>query len=526
MTVPTGGRSAGDADAPRPDASRASAPGNDGLKHRTVGAVAWSLVETAGGQATSLLVFILLARLLAPDEFGVFALAGVFVTFLQLFMEQGFAAAIVHRKTLDPEHLDTAFVVAVVSGLVLAAICVVAAPLAGWFYDSPGLVPIVRGLALTLPINGFRTVPAALLSKRLHFKSLALRTLTANVAGGVVGIGMALAGYGVWSLVGYQIANVAAGVASLWHATDWRPRARFSMKHYRDLATFGVNIVGVNLLSFAFRRSDDLLIGYYLGAGPLGFYTVGARVIRVMVEVLTATVTKVAFPAFASIQDDRDRVRRSYRAAIRYAGAVSLPAFVGVAVLAPDVLRVLFGQRWEATAPVLQILALRGIRESVLRFNQSVFLGLGRPGWRLVMSLLNTVVSVAAVWIALAALHGGIVAVAAANVIGEYILVPVSLTLMSRVVGIGGRDVTAEVFAPAVGCVVMAGAILASNAVLASAPAVVRLAASACAGAAVYALVLQAMRPELLRDVRTLAADWAARRRRRADGHAANPGHA
>src|SRR5688500_2414099 len=244
------------------------------LRQRAAKGIFWSVIQKWGRAAISILTFVVLSRLLAPEAFGLVALATVFTVFIELFLDQGFGAAIVQRAELEPEHLDTAFWINILTGILLTVGLIAASGLVAATFDEPRLAPILKWLSFSFILSSLTSTQVSILQRKLAFTNLAARSLIATVVGGVVGISMAFAGFGVWSLVGQDLASGVAGVIVLWHASDWRPGFKVSMRHYKDLFSFGVSIVGNHALTVLLRRSDDLLTGFFLGPVLLVFYTI------------------------------------------------------------------------------------------------------------------------------------------------------------------------------------------------------------------------------------------------------------
>jgi O-antigen/teichoic acid export membrane protein len=393
----------------------------------------WSGTQQWGERAISLVVVAILSRLLSVDAFGLVAYATVFIALIQTFLDQGFGDAIIQREDLDSEHLDTAFTSNIIAGSLFTLISISIAGFIAGIFREPRLIPIIKWLSLTFTLSGMSVTQQAILRRRLAFKELAIRSLIGVLAGGIVGITLAYLGYGVWSLVAQILVKGSVGVIVLWNVSKWRPHLKFSRTHFKDLFPFGLNIIGTNLLNFINRRADEALIGYFLGSTMLGFYTIAYKLLTIMIDLLTGVTTAVAYPAFSRMQEDRDRMRRGLYQATYYTSLISFPAFLGVAVLAPDLIVAVFGPQWLPSVPVMRVLSFIGILHSVFYFNCNVMLAAGKPSWRLGITLMNAVCNIIAFVIAV---RWGIVAVAAAYVIRGYLLSPVPLWALKRLVRI------------------------------------------------------------------------------------------
>ncbi len=472
------------------------------LRDQAMRGVAWSAVQNWGSRAISFLVIAVLTRLLAPEAFGLVALASVYVALVEIFVDQGFADALIQREDLTDAHRDTAFWVSLALGAVLAGASYAAAPLLARAFGEAALGPVVRGLAPAFVLAALAGVQQALFERALDYRALALRALVAMTVGGGVGVGLAAYGFGVWALVGYQLAERATAAVVLWAASDWRPGLRVTRTAFGDLARFGAHVVGANLLGFLNKRLDNLLIGLVLGPVALGYYEIAYKLLTTGTQLLVGTVSSVAFSTFSRLQGDLPRMRAAFLSAIRVSSVVAFPAFVGAAAVAPDLVPALFGPGWTPSVRVFQALAGIGVLYALFYFNTAVFLGAGKPGWRLGLSLLNAAANVA---VFVVAVRYGIVAVALAFTVRGYVLAPVALVALRHLVGLSLRAYARALAAPALATALMAAAVLALRLPLAGAPRAARLSLTILAGAAVYAFALRLTAPRRLADLWRLA---------------------
>ena len=400
---------------------------------RAVGAVLWSATQQTGGKVISFAVFIALSRLLDAPDFGVIAMASAAVGFLQLFATHGFGAALIQKQRLDGLDIDTAFWGGVMFNVLMFSVSILCAPLVAHLFSVPELEPVVRWLSLAFLFSALSQIPTALLQRDFAFKALAVRGLIAATVGGAAGIAMALSGFGVWSLVVKQLVGSAASVVLLWGQTAWRPRMRFSRAHFGDLFRFGFPLGLTSVVEFVAKRSDDILIGYFLGATVLGYYSIAYRLITILTEFCVKTINSVAWPFFARMQQNTNELRDAVYMAARGVGAITYPAFAFVAVAAPEIVHTVFGAKWESSVVLVQVLAFVGILNSQLPLFDSVMVAMGRTGWRLFGRF---AIGVACVSGFAVAVNWGITAVAAAYVIGNYVIAPLFFVLAGRLVGL------------------------------------------------------------------------------------------
>jgi PST family polysaccharide transporter len=473
------------------------------LRSESIRGVKWIAVQNYGAKFISFAVLAVLARLLEPAAFGIVALASVYVTFLQVFQDQGFSDAIVQREALEDDHVHSAFWFSTGCGLVLFALSVPMAGVVAHIVARPALAPVIRWLSIDFVLTAVSGPAVALLTRALEFRALATRTVISNVAGGLVGVAMAFAGAGVWALVGQVLVQGIVEIVIVYAAVAWRPRLRFSARHQKDLYRFGVNMLVVNVMTFASRQGDDLLVGVVLGPVALGYYTLAYRLLLVATDFFIATMSAVAFPVFSRLQDEPVRLRQALLEATRLSSTVAVPAFVMMSLTASSLISVAFGPNWGPSVPVLQVLAFIGIVHSVFYFGQNAIKARGKPGWLVVIATSNTIVNLAGFMIAV---HWGIVAVAAAYVIRGYLLAPVPLLILRRVLDMRLKVYLRLLVVPAAACAVMAMSVGAVAALIGSDVDVrVRLATELAAGAGTYALFLQLLRPGTLREMVAMA---------------------
>ena len=410
------------------------------LQKRVARGLTWTFIDTWGSQFISLLIFAILAHLLTKVDFGLVALATVFIAFAQLFVDQGLGDALVQRTSVTRLQIDTAFWVAVVTGAGITVFGILLAVPISILVNEPGLAPILVVLSFNFVVTSLSSVQLALLQRDMRFKSLALRRLVAVAVSGAIGVSAALfLNWGVWSLVAQQISYGVVSVFMLWTVSPWRPGFEWSRSDFRVLFAFGSNVVASDVLNFLSRNSDNLLVGAVLGAGPLGLYAVGYKILDTTQTLLVNAARKLAFPVFSRIQHDRDRTRRAYGRVNRAVSVVVLPGYIGLALVAQEVIVVLFGHEWVDSGPVAATLYLIGPVLTLQVFSGALLNSAGYPNVTLRFRLVTTIVHIVGFVIAVTVFQN-IVAVAAAFVIGSYLLLPWNLYLQHKYAGISIRD--------------------------------------------------------------------------------------
>ena len=476
------------------------------LEKRVARGLTWTLVDTWGSQVLGLVVFAVLTRLLSPEDFGLVALAAVFVALGQVFIDAGLGDAVIQRASLTRRQINTAFVSAVLIGSGLCLATILLAPFIARILGDDRLTPILQALSLIFIVIAFNSIQVGILRREMNFRGLALRRLVATGLGGMVGIAMALNGYGAWSLVGQQLSAAFISVLVLWRASPWRPGLSFSAADFRSLFGFGANVVASDLLGFVSRNSDNLLIGVFLGPVALGFYAVAYRILDTSQTILVSAARRLVFPAFSRLQHDFGRVRRAYLRLSRTSGTLTLPGYIGLALVAPQAIVVLFGQKWEPSGTTAAILFLIGPALTIQAFSGAVWNAVGHPEVTLRFRLIATVTNVVGFIIAVAYFQN-IVAVAAAYTIRGYALLPLNLHWMRVYGGVPVREQLGQLRGVALSTTVMALAVIAVKLALGeSVHNFVLLAAEVLVGMVVFAGALFLIERPLFLDVASIAA--------------------
>jgi len=323
-------------------------------------AVKWSYAANWGERGFSALFTVFLAGILGPRDFGTAAIALIYIGFLQMFLDQGFLAALIQRKNLAPEHLDAVFWMNQAFSVFLVVLSLL---FAGWWAarnHTPELAKIISVLSLCIPIEGLASVQGALLKREMDFKSLSIRSNISVLVGGVVGLGMALAGFRVWALVGQQITRDVTALVLLWNLSSWRPRLEFSWTPLRSLMSFSVSNFVAQLALFVESQASSILLGLFFGPIAVGLYRVADRVTNSIMSIAGSSIQAVSLPEFARLQDKPEELRRSVLSCIRLSSIVTLPGLTGLAVVSGPLMATL-GTKWVPATGLLKILSVLGM---------------------------------------------------------------------------------------------------------------------------------------------------------------------
>lgn len=356
------------------------------LTRRAVGGMAWVAWGSGTIAVLKVVVLVLLTRLLSPADFGVVGAALVVITFALNFSQLGLGPALVQRPVLEPRHVSTAFVASAGFGVLVGSLIWIGAPTVARFFRIDELTPVVRWLALVFPIAGLATVPESLLQRQLRFRFLAQRDVIAYGLGyGAVGVTLAVLGWGVWALVAGQLTQALIQLSFLLRSGISLLPARPTGASFRELMEYGVGQSAARLGGILATQADNLVVGRWLGAVALGLYSRAYQLMAVPTSLLGDVLDKVLFPELARIQDDPKRLASAYLQGTALVALATLPLGLIVAVLAPELVLVVFGSRWEPLVPPFQILALGMMFRTSSRISDSLSRATGRVyrrAWR------------------------------------------------------------------------------------------------------------------------------------------------
>lgn len=342
----------------RKNANQDSEP-ERGLRYQAVTGLFWLLTGNAVFTIVRMLVLVILARLLTPEDYGVVGAAMVIVSFAQLFSELGVGPALIQHPNLEERHLRTSFTIFTSSGLLMGILITLAAPLIASFFQIDGLVTVIRVSAVVFPLQAFTSVPLALLRRDLQFRTIAWTNVATYIGGfGLVGIGMALSGFGVWALIGALISRLLINIVLLLIIQPFPKRPQFERQAFRELIHYGGGFTIARLFNYGATQGDNMIVGRWLGAEALGFYGRAYQLLVVPANLFGDIIDQVMFPSMAKIQHSREKLGEAYRQAISLTALIYLPLSAALVILAPELIQVALGSQWTAVKVPFQILAV------------------------------------------------------------------------------------------------------------------------------------------------------------------------
>ena len=366
----------------------------ESLKNKTVKGVGWSFIDNLSSSGITFLVGLILARLLTPSEYGIMAILTIFIAVSNSIVDSGFSNALIRKTDARRVDYNTVFLFnLLVSGL-LYVVLFLAAPAISRFFKEPLLVEVMRVIGWVLVINALAIIPRTLFVKEVNFKTQTKVSLIASISSGVIGIGMALAGLGVWSLVGQQLSRQLLNTLFLWIYCTWRPAWEFSMQSFKELFGFGSKILLSGLLNTIFNEIYSLVIGRCYTSAQLGQYTRANQFNQIFSSNLTTVIQRVSYPVLSSIQNEPERLREAYRKVIKSTMLISFACMLGLAAVARPLILILIGEKWLPAVGFLQIICFSGMLYPLHAINLNILQVKGRSDLFLRLEIIKKIIAV------------------------------------------------------------------------------------------------------------------------------------
>lgn len=351
----------------------------------------WRFAERSGAQIVTFIVSIVLARILAPEDYGTIALVTVFTAILQVFVDSGLGTALIQKKDADDLDFSSVFYFNFAVCIILYIAMFIVTPYIAIFYDDISLIPVIRALSLTIVFSGVKGIQQAYVSRNMMFKRFFFSTIGGTIFSAFCGIGMAYAGFGVWALVGQQLSNTMIDTLILWITVKWRPKKKFSWKRLKTLLGFGWKLLISALLDTAYNNLRNLIIGKMYSSADLAFYNQGDKFPKVIVTNINASIDSVLLPTMSNAQDNRNRVKQMTRRAIKTSTYVMAPLMMGLAFCAEPIVRIVLTEKWLPCVPFLRIFCITYMFWPVHTANLNAINAMGRSDWFLRLEIIKKI---------------------------------------------------------------------------------------------------------------------------------------
>jgi len=364
------------------------------LKEKVISGTKWVALANIFNQIMRIVSLIFFARLLSPDDFGIFSILMIFVNFLIMFVDMGTAAALIHIKKPTQKLLSSVFYFNIFIGILLFLLLVSISGYIATFFDKPILEELLTLIAINFIVMSLAVVQKAKLEKELNVKKMVLSESLAGFTGIVVAVIAALYGFGVHSLVIHTLTTSVLTVIFIWMISSWRPSLYFKVEEIKKIWGYTANLTTFNFVNYFSRNADSFLIGKFLGTYPLGVYSLAYSMMLYPIQNISRVLVRILFPAFSQIQDDNVKFKKVYLRAIFFIALISFPIMIGLVATAELFVEIVFGDKWKNLAIILMILAPVGMIKSIGETNGLIYMAKGNTGLLLKVGTFSTIVTI------------------------------------------------------------------------------------------------------------------------------------
>ncbi|MBQ3601888.1 MAG: lipopolysaccharide biosynthesis protein [Lachnospiraceae bacterium] len=415
-----------------------------GINEKIVGGLIWTYAERMSSQIVSLIITIILARLLTPEEYGIVSIVTVFIVLADVFVVNGFGNALIQKKDADQIDFSTVFFFNILfSAGIYIVLFFLAEPIA-LFYEIEILIPVLRIMAIRIPIAGVNSIQQAYVSKKMDFKKFFFANIWGTVLSGMIGIVMAYCGMGVWALVAQNLSNTIIGTVVLWFTVKWRPKMVYSHERMKRLFNFGSKILASSLLIAIYSNVQDLIIGKKFSSQDLAYSNKGRQFPSLIATNINTSLTKVLFPAVAECQDDLQRVKHMTRKAISIGTYVLAPVLIGFAAVAVPFVEVLLTERWLPCVVYLRIMCMVYLLQPIQTASLQAMKALGKSDLYLKLEIIKKMVGIIILFVTVTAFDS-VLAIIWGSLIVEIFSTIINIPVNKKLLGYNYLEQLADV---------------------------------------------------------------------------------
>lgn len=406
----------------------------ESLKQKTKKSFYWSFINQFANTGLQFVVGIVMARLLSPSDFGITAIPVIFITIANLLIDGGFGNAMVRKPELHEKDLSTAFIYSVTIGVLAYVILYFCSSLIADYYDTPVLTPLVRVSALCFLWNPLSTPQNIILKRRLDFKIPARVSITTRVVGAIIGIVLAYAGYGLWSLVIMNVVTSFLTFILTWIAVKWLPRNGWSNTSFQYLWSYGNKLVASSLLDVVYTNISPIIIGKYYSLSSLGEYNAAKKYASLPSQQGTGVIQQVTFPVLSKLQSDDVSLAIKYRKILRVSAFVIFPVMMLLAGLSRPLILLLLTEKWEACIILLQIMCFSSMWYPIHAINLNLLQVKGRSDLFLKLEIYKKVIGLA---VMICTLPWGIIYFVSAGIASSLISLVLNTYYTGKLINVG-----------------------------------------------------------------------------------------
>lgn len=366
----------------------------ESLRYKTVRGTFWSAADAFLGQGVTFLVGIILARMLTPAEYGLIGIVLIFTIILSGVVDSGFSNALIRKKDTTDDDYNTMFITNMVMSIAMFVLLFIAAPLIAQFFGREELTDLCRIMGLILIIQALSITQTTILTKQIDFKTKTKASLISAISSGVVGIGMAYAGFGVWALVGQQISKNVVYTVVLWALVHWWPRFSFSMESFHYMWGFGWKLMVSGLLNNIWNQLYQVVVGKFYSPATLGQYTRSKEYAGIFSQNFTTIIQRVSYPALAEVQDDPKRMVQAYRKVIKTSMFITIICMILLGAISEPLIYCLIGPQWGEAASYLPLICLSMVLYPLHSINLNMLQIQGRSDIFLYLEIIKKIIGV------------------------------------------------------------------------------------------------------------------------------------
>ncbi len=424
---------------------------------KTANGMLWKFLEKISVQGMQLIIQIVLARLLMPEEYGLVGLLAIFISICDVFILQGLTTALIQKKNADDIDYSSFFFANIVVSLILYGILFVCAPLIASFYKEPALVSILRVLSINVVVGAFAAVHNAILSRQMDFRKSFFRKTADVITQGAVGVTMAVFGFGAWAMVFSKVAGLCVGTVVLWLGVRWTPKPVFSAQRTKSLFSFSSKVLFSNLLNTTFNNIHSLIIGGYYSAADVGYYQRGQQIPQTAMGALDGSMTEVLYPAFSNIQGDLSLLKKAVRKSIRLSVFVVFPVLLGLLVVSQPLTLILLTEKWLPSVPFMQLTCICCMFWP-LSHRTHALNAIGKSSVTAKLSIIGKSITLLSIFVCL---QFGIYAIMLGTIVSSSISLFITSYYTKKYIGYGIKELAQDMLPPlALSCIMAVGAFL------------------------------------------------------------------
>lgn len=403
------------------------------LKNKTITGVFWSSIERFSIQGIHFLVTLVLARILTPKDFGLIGMLTVFTALAQSLIDSGFSLALIRKQDRTDIDNSTVFYFNIVTSIFLYLLLYAIAPFVSVFFHEPQLTELMRVICIVVIINSFAIIQRVIYTSTINFKVQAKATTMAAILSGIIGVVMALQGFGVWALVFQQLSSAFFNTILLWFYSEWRPNFYFSWSSFKGLYLFGFNLMIVEIVSTLYQNSYQIFIGRFFSSADLGHFTQAKHITTLPSTNISSIISRVTYPIMSSIQNDNVQLSAVYRKLSRVIAFIVFPMMCGLAALSFPIVELLIGNKWHFAAVLIVPLSFSFMFYPVHVINMNVLQVKGQSKLYLKTELVKKVIAIA---VLILTIPMGVIAMCYGRIITSVLTLLINLFYTSRQVEI------------------------------------------------------------------------------------------